>query len=110
MCSGALIGETAVLTTATCLKNIHDHVLVSTVHSRVLVKVYGDSSQEFELIDSYMHPSALFDLQYDIGVVTLDKPSNAHPALLYDGVCLSLPLSFALSFSFGRRRSAAARV
>jgi len=103
MCSGALIGETTVLTTATCLKNIHDRKDVlemeTGVTPRVLVKVYGDSSQEFVLEHSYMHPSALFDLQYDIGVGTLDKPSNATPALLYDGVCLSLPLSLALSLS-----------
>jgi len=96
MCSGALIGKTTVLTTAMCLKKVLDRQGEFSQDQndmqRLLVHVYGEDvsksglSKEFSVSGTpQMHPSALFDLQYDIGVVTLDRASNARPAHLYDG-------------------------
>lgn len=40
---------------------------------------------DFVSTHEWMHPSAHFDLKYDIGIIKLDRPSTATPGILYDG-------------------------
>jgi secreted trypsin-like serine protease len=88
ICSGALISPDTVLSTASCIKSLTKEWLKQAEpdQGRPTIKIAGQSSNEsFYMVDVLFHPSAFFEMAYDIALIKLDRPSNAKPVLLYDG-------------------------
>lgn len=77
MCSGVLVHETIVLTTASCMdKGMEEAV--------VYVQGEGDFMAH-TIAAVHVHPSAMFDKHNDMAVVELVEPCHAETVKLYDG-------------------------
>ena len=76
VCSGVLVHETVVLTTASCMKDAPGAV--------VYVQGEGDFMPH-TVASVHIHPSAMFDKHNDIAVLELIEPCKAETAKLYDG-------------------------
>lgn len=77
VCSGVLVHETVVLTTASCMKDAGPGAVV-------FVQGEGDFMAH-EVASMHVHPSAMFDKHNDVAVLELKEPCAAQPAKLYDG-------------------------
>lgn len=77
LCSGVLVHETIVLTTASC---------VAKGSEEAVVYVQGESDfMEHTIASVHVHPSAMFDKHNDIAVIELVEPCHAETVKLYDG-------------------------
>jgi hypothetical protein len=108
ICSGALIAPQTVITTASCVHKVQDVLGLLAPQVKIHGDVYNGSSASpsasmtpsaagsgssdfepspgnFKASNMRLHPSAFFDAHYDVALVQLDRPSNAKPAVLYDG-------------------------
>jgi len=97
MCSGALIGPNHVLTTASCVRKFENHENhTGFSYEGLTVSILGDadgsgsgsasgSGDDFHIHLIHVHPSAAFDMEFDMAIVELHGSSTAKPAQLYDG-------------------------
>lgn len=76
-CTGVLVHEYIVLTTASCMREAGEGALVY---------IQGEDTFMPHTVESaHVHPSAMFDIHNDVAVLKLVEPCSAETAKLYDG-------------------------